>query len=57
MYIESVVGPDTVNTIPSPTLDALLDHGAIVPDTVESDLVGAHEVVRSLQEAQISLFE
>jgi transaldolase / glucose-6-phosphate isomerase len=57
MYVESVVGPDTINTMPPPTLDALLDHGKVVPDTVESDLPGAAAVMRALQEAKISLFD
>jgi transaldolase/glucose-6-phosphate isomerase len=57
MYVESVVGRDTVNTMPPLTLDALLDHGKIVPDTVESDLPAANEVMRGLQDAKISLFE
>jgi transaldolase / glucose-6-phosphate isomerase len=57
MYVENVVGPDTINTMPPATLDALLDHGKIVADTVESDLRGAAEVMRGLQEAKISLFE
>jgi transaldolase / glucose-6-phosphate isomerase len=57
MYVESVVGPNTINTMPSATLDALLDHGKIVPDTVESDLPGAQAVMRALQDAKISLFE
>jgi transaldolase/glucose-6-phosphate isomerase len=57
MYVESVVGPDTVNTMPSPTLEALLDHGNIVADTVESDLPAAYEVMRGLQDAKISLFD
>ena len=57
MYVETVVGPDTVNTMPPATLDALLDHGKIVPDTVESDLRAAAEVMRGLQEAKISLFD
>ena len=30
MYVETVVGPDTVNTMPPATLEALLDHGTIV---------------------------
>ena len=42
MYVETVVGPDTVNTMPPTTLDALLDHGNVVPDTVETDLREAH---------------
>lgn len=57
MYVETVVGPETVNTMPPATLDALLDHGKIVPDTVESDLDGARDVMRALQDAKISLFE
>ncbi|HEY2554998.1 MAG TPA: transaldolase, partial [Candidatus Cybelea sp.] len=57
MYVESVVGPDTVNTMPPATLDALLDHGTIVADTVESDLASARDVMRALQDAKISLFE
>lgn len=57
MYVENVVGPDTVNTMPPQTLDALLDHGTIAADTVESDLAGVADVMRALQEAKISLFE
>jgi transaldolase/glucose-6-phosphate isomerase len=57
MYVENVIGPDTVNTMPGPTLDALLDHGKIVPDTIETDLRGAADVIRALQDAKISLFE
>jgi len=57
MYVESVVGRDTVNTMPPPTFDALVDHGKIVPDTVDSDLQGAADVMRALQDAKISLFD
>jgi transaldolase/glucose-6-phosphate isomerase len=57
MYVETVVGPDTVNTMPPATLEALLDHGTIAPDTVESDLGEANDVMRALQDAKISLFD
>ncbi len=57
MYVESVVGRDTVNTMPPQTLDALLDHGKIEPDTVESDLRAASDALRALQEAKVSLFD
>ncbi len=57
MYVENVVGRDTVNTMPPPTFDALIDHGKIAPDTVESDLPGAADVMRALQDAKISLFD
>jgi transaldolase / glucose-6-phosphate isomerase len=57
MYVETVVGEHTVNTMPPNTLDALLDHGKIVPNTVETDLADARATLRALQEAQISLFD
>jgi transaldolase / glucose-6-phosphate isomerase len=57
MYVVNVVAPHTVNTMPPQTLDALLDHGTVVPDTAEADLRGAQDVMRSLQDARISLFD
>jgi transaldolase/glucose-6-phosphate isomerase len=57
MYVETVVGPDTVNTMPPATLEALLDHGTVVAGTVESDLGAANDLMRALQEAKISLFD
>ncbi len=55
MYVETVVGKHTVNTMPPNTLEALLDHGDPKPDTVESDLDGAHAVMKGLEDAKISL--
>jgi transaldolase len=48
MYVVSVVGPDTVNTVPPNTLEALLDHGVIVADTVHHDLAGAKATIEAL---------
>jgi transaldolase len=48
MYIVSVVGPDTVNTVPPGTLTALLDHGVIEADTVQTDLAGANATISAL---------
>ncbi|HTS03172.1 MAG TPA: transaldolase [Thermoanaerobaculia bacterium] len=48
LYVENLVGPDTVNTMPEKTLDALLDHGSASPsDTV---LEGVEESRRTLDE-------
>lgn len=55
MYVETLVGPHTVNTIPPATLDALLEHGKIVPDTVTSDVAAAHKVFDDLSQAGISV--
>jgi transaldolase/glucose-6-phosphate isomerase len=57
MYVETVVGPDTVNTMPPNTLAALLDHGSVVANTVESDLDGARATAKALQDANISLYD
>ena len=57
LYVESVVAKETVNTMPPATMDALLDHGKITPDTILSDLDGARAVMSGLQEKKISLFE
>jgi len=57
MYVENVIGKNTVNTVPPATLDAILDHGKIRPDTVEEDVEGAHATIEALSKAQISLFE
>lgn len=57
MYVESVVGANTVNTMPPNTLDGLLDHGVIVRDTVLSNLDEARATLKGLRDAKISLFE
>ena len=57
MYVETVVGKHTVNTMPPATLDGLLDHGKVVPDTVETGLDEARATLHGLQDAQISLFD
>ncbi len=41
MYIEELVGDNTVNTVPPQTLDAFRDHGKVTADAIESDLAQA----------------
>jgi transaldolase/glucose-6-phosphate isomerase len=57
MYVENLVGKNTVNTVPPATLDALLDHGRVAGDTVEDGLDDAHAVIDALAKAKISLFD
>ncbi|HLI95445.1 MAG TPA: bifunctional transaldolase/phosoglucose isomerase [Candidatus Baltobacteraceae bacterium] len=57
MYIEPVIGRDTVNTMPPQTLDALLDHGTVKPDTVLQDVDEARATIKQLADAKISLFD
>ncbi|HEX7389249.1 MAG TPA: bifunctional transaldolase/phosoglucose isomerase, partial [Acidiphilium sp.] len=55
LYIETLIGRDTVNTIPPATMDAFRDHGKVVPDAVEHDLPGARADLKALKDAGISL--
>jgi transaldolase/glucose-6-phosphate isomerase len=57
LYVENAVGPNTVNTLPPATLDALLDHGVVRAGSIEEDLDGARAVVAALSKAQIPLYD
>jgi transaldolase len=53
-YIESLIGPDTVNTVPVETLDAYRDHG--VPEVrIEREVQAARGILQSLAELGIDL--
>jgi transaldolase len=47
MYVEQLIGPDTVNTMPPATLEAFRDHG-VVARTVDADLDVAERVLADL---------
>ena len=57
MYVEALIGRDTVDTIPPATMDAFRDHGAVDPDVIEQDLSGARALLAELEERGISLKE
>ena len=48
LYVDSLIGPDTVNTVPPQALRAFLDHGT-VRRAVEDDLDGARERLSALR--------
>jgi transaldolase len=52
IYVEELIGPETVNTMPRETLEAFDDHGE-VRDTLEQDIEGARKVFEDLKEAGI----
>jgi transaldolase len=54
LYIEELIGPDTVNTVPPATLDAFRDHGKVRPSLTE-DLPAAEATMRRLEESGISM--
>jgi len=53
-YVEELIGPQTVNTVPPATLDAFRDHGTVNP-TLTDDLATAHQQLTQLKELGISL--
>ena len=54
LYVEELIGPDTVNTLPPATLEAFRDHGKLRP-TLEEGVDEAQRVLDALERAGISL--
>jgi transaldolase len=52
-YVVELVAPDTVNTMPEKTLDAVADHGTVRGDTVTSSYVEAQQVLDDLKAAGV----
>src|SRR5215469_8865295 len=56
MYVQEMIGPDTVNTVPPATLDAFRDHGH-ARQTLTEDIGGAEQVMATLASVGISIDE
>jgi transaldolase / glucose-6-phosphate isomerase len=56
LYVEELIGPDTVNTMPPATVDAFRDHGR-VRNSLTEDITGAQKVMDDLARAGISIKE
>src|SRR5262249_37306810 len=54
LYIEELIGPDTVNTIPPATMDAFRHHG-LLRRTLDPDLPAADKPMSDLEKAGISM--
>jgi len=52
IYVEELIGPDTVNTMPRETVEAFQDHGNVAP-TLTDDVDGARRVLDAFKEAGI----
>jgi transaldolase len=55
LYVTELVAPNTVNTMPETTIDAVADHGVISGDTVRGTAASAQGVFDSLAAAGIDL--
>ena len=56
IYVEELIGPDTVNTMPPATIDAFRDHG-LLRNSLTEDVAGAQKVMGDLERAGISIKE
>jgi transaldolase len=57
IYVEELIGPETVNTMPLETIQAFQDHGEVRGDTVTEGIDEAHELFRQLEQAGVSYDE
>src|ERR1051325_11586253 len=56
LYVEELIGADTVDTIPPATFDAFRDHGKL-RNSLTEDLAGANKTMSDLEAAGISMKE
>jgi transaldolase len=54
LYVEELIGPATVNTMPIETIDAFLDHGRL-ERTLDQDVATAHRTLQRIEELGISM--
>lgn len=54
MYVEQLIGPDTVNTMPPATIEAFRDHGDIAR-TVDADITAAEATMHALAAVGIDI--
>ena len=52
MYVEELIGPKTVNTMPEETIEAFQDHGEVAP-TLEQGIDEANRVFEQIQQAGV----
>ena len=55
LYVENLIGADTVNTMPEKTLEALLDHGKTPGDTVREGVAEAKKTLDDLRAVGIDV--
>lgn len=56
VYVEELIGRDTINTLPDETLDAFRDHGQL-SNTLESDIDKAAVIMVNVERAGVSMKE
>jgi transaldolase len=54
LYVEELIGPQTVDTMPLETIDAFIDHGRL-ERTLDADVDDARNLLRQIEEQGISM--
>ncbi|MET4613077.1 transaldolase [Rhodococcus sp. PvR044] len=57
LYVTELVAPNTVNTMPEKTMDAVADHGVITGDTITGTAAASQQVFDAIAAAGVSLPE
>ena len=55
LYVDTLIAPHTVNTMPQATLDAFLDHGSVKSDAITAQMESAIATLSALAALGISL--
>ena len=55
MYVEALIGPDTVDTMPPATMDAFRDHGSAAADAIKQDLPASLALMEELATHGVSI--
>ncbi len=53
LYVDELIGPNTVNTLAQASIDALQHHTGLRADSVREDVAGAHELINGLAAAGV----
>jgi len=54
LYVEELIGPDTVDTMPTETITAFLEHGRVA-QTIDRNVAGAKQALREVEALGISM--
>lgn len=55
MYVDALIGKETVNTLPDKTIDAFADHGTLKKNAIEDDLNDAKQLWKDLKHFDINI--
>ena len=54
-YVETLIGPHTVNTLPDETIDAFADHGKLIENSIEHSIDEARQTFENLRKLGIDI--